>query len=96
MLPAVTGMLILAVAIGIGRFAFTPLLPMMQQDYQLSLQAASWLAAANYIGYFLGAFSAVWLRYSAPLMILSALAMIALSTLAMGLVTTLPRRRDSG
>jgi len=90
LLPAITGMLILAVAIGIGRFAFTPLLPMMQQDYHLSLQAAAWLAAANYIGYFLGALSAVWLRFAAPLMIFIALIIIALSTLGMGLVATLP------
>ena len=59
---ATAGMLTLAAAIGIGRFAFTPVLPMMQKDLGLSLQAAGWLASANYAGYFVGALSAVWLR----------------------------------
>lgn len=40
---------------GIGRFAFTPLLPMMLHDGLLDLQGGSWLATANYLGYFVGA-----------------------------------------
>jgi acyl-CoA synthetase (AMP-forming)/AMP-acid ligase II len=40
---------------GIGRFAFTPLLPMMLHDGVIELPAASWLATANYVGYWLGA-----------------------------------------
>ena len=45
----------LAVAMGIGRFAFTPLLPMMLHDGVIDLHAASWLASANYLGYLAGA-----------------------------------------
>ena len=45
----------LAVAMGIGRFAFTPLLPLMQQDAGLTLVQGGWLATANYAGYFAGA-----------------------------------------
>jgi Uncharacterised MFS-type transporter YbfB len=52
---ALAGLLSLAVAMGIGRFAFTPLLPMMLHDGVLDLQGASGLATANYIGYWLGA-----------------------------------------
>jgi hypothetical protein len=52
---AVGGMVALAVAMGIGRFAFTPILPMMLHDGVVDLPAASWLASANYIGYLLGA-----------------------------------------
>ena len=48
-------MLSLAVAMGIGRFAFTPLLPMMLNDAVIDLAAASALATANYLGYWLGA-----------------------------------------
>lgn len=51
----VAGMVSLAVAMGIGRFAFTPLLPMMLADGTVQLAGASWLASANYLGYLLGA-----------------------------------------
>ncbi len=47
---ALAGLAALAVAMGIGRFAFTPLLPMMQQDAGLSVAAGGWLASANYAG----------------------------------------------
>ena len=52
---ALAGMVALAVAMGIGRFAFTPLLPMMLHDGVLDLASASWLASSNYLGYLLGA-----------------------------------------
>ena len=52
---ALAGMLSLATAMGIGRFAFTPLLPMMLHDGVIDLLGASWLATANYIGYLVGA-----------------------------------------
>jgi MFS family permease len=52
---ALCGLLALAVAMGIGRFAFTPLLPMMLADQVIALPAASWLATANYLGYLVGA-----------------------------------------
>ncbi|MFT4991648.1 MAG: MFS family permease [Polaromonas sp.] len=52
---AVAGMVSLGVAMGIGRFAFTPLLPMMLNDGVIDLPAASWLASANYVGYLVGA-----------------------------------------
>lgn len=50
-----TGLIGLAVAMGIGRFAFTPLLPLMQHDAGLTLVQGSWLATANYVGYLAGA-----------------------------------------
>ena len=52
---ALAGMVSLGVAMGIGRFAFTPILPMMLADGVLDLPAASWLASANYLGYLVGA-----------------------------------------
>ena len=45
----------LAAAMGIGRFAFTPLLPMMLHDGVVNLATGSWLATANYAGYLAGA-----------------------------------------
>ena len=70
---------------GIGRFAMTPILPMMQEE-GLSLSAGGWLAAANYFGYLAGALSTLWLRLAPSAAIRAALLAIGLSTLAMGLV----------
>jgi len=81
---ALTGLLALAVAMGIGRFAFTPILPMMQVDAGLSLTAGGWLASANYLGYLLGALSAMALRVQATTAIRAGLVTIGISTLAMG------------
>jgi MFS family permease len=68
---AAAGAVALAVAMGIGRFAFTPLLPMMLADGVVDLHAASWLASANYLGYLFGAlFCALrpwkWMRGRRP------------------------------
>jgi MFS family permease len=52
---ALASLAALAVAMGIGRFAFTPILPMMLHDGVVDLHAASWLASANYVGYLTGA-----------------------------------------
>ncbi|HYW57936.1 MAG TPA: YbfB/YjiJ family MFS transporter [Polaromonas sp.] len=62
-------MLALATAMGIGRFAFTPLLPMMLSDGVIDLPSASWLASANYLGYLVGALLCtfqpwIWKRFS--------------------------------
>jgi len=59
----------LAVAVGLGRFAFTPLLPMMLHDGLLDLRQASWLASSNYLGYLLGALACAlqpWLWRQLP------------------------------
>ncbi|MFZ5557776.1 MAG: YbfB/YjiJ family MFS transporter, partial [Pseudomonadota bacterium] len=81
---AVGGLLALAAAMGIGRFAFTPVLPMMRADAGLSLAAAGWLASANYVGYFVGALAAVWLRIAPGALVRGSLVAIALLTAAMG------------
>jgi hypothetical protein len=52
------GIAALAVAMGIGRFAFTPLLPLMLRDGTLDASAGTEWAAANYAGYLLGALTA--------------------------------------
>ena len=49
------GILALVLCIGVARFAYTPLLPLMQQQAGLSDLAAGWLAATNYMGYMSGA-----------------------------------------
>jgi len=82
---ALAGFLSLAVAMGIGRFAFTPILPMMQSGAGLSLAGGAWLASANYVGYLVGALSAIGLRLGAAGAIRAGLLTIALTTLAVGL-----------
>ncbi|HEX4300760.1 MAG TPA: YbfB/YjiJ family MFS transporter [Gammaproteobacteria bacterium] len=81
---ALSGLLILAVAMGIGRFAFTPLLPMMEKDAGVSIALGGWLAAANYVGYLLGAVSAIRLRFPPVRIIIVSLAAVVLFTAGMG------------
>ncbi|HYB42272.1 MAG TPA: YbfB/YjiJ family MFS transporter [Candidatus Methylomirabilis sp.] len=81
---AATALTALGVAMGIGRFAFTPILPMMQQDAGVSVAQGAWLASANYLGYLLGALSALILRARPATAIRSGLVVIGLATLAMG------------
>jgi predicted MFS family arabinose efflux permease len=80
---AVAGLLALALAQGIGRFAFTPILPMMQGDAGVSLAEGGWLAAANYLGYLVGALWAMVQRARADHAIRASLAITAGATLAM-------------
>jgi len=77
------GWLALVIAMGIGRFAFTPMLPMMQADRGVSVAAGGWLASANYLGYFVGALGAVYIRIGAVTAIRWSLAFISGVTLAM-------------
>src|SRR5437899_10651012 len=82
---ALAGGLSLAVAMGIGRFAFTPMLPLMIQGGELDIAAGGWLAAANYAGYLIGAMTAARLKWSAARLCTIALLLTALLTAAMAL-----------
>lgn len=59
---ALSGFLALVVAMGIGRFAFTPQVPLMIAEHQFDLTGAGIVAAANYLGYLAGAFDAMRAR----------------------------------
>ncbi|MRT42119.1 YbfB/YjiJ family MFS transporter [Enterobacteriaceae bacterium RIT702] len=59
---ALSAFLSLVVAMGIGRFAFTPQVPLMIYDHQLTLPSASLVAALNYLGYLFGSFDAMRAR----------------------------------
>ncbi|MEN5044836.1 MFS transporter [Pseudomonas koreensis] len=50
----------LMMAMGIGRFALTPQLPHLLSEGQVDLTAAGLIAAANYLGYLLGAVDAMF------------------------------------
>ena len=76
-------MVALAVAMGIGRFAFTPLLPLMQTDSGVSLIEGGWLASANYLGYLIGALLAGY-AFREPLQLLkTGLALVVITTFMM-------------
>jgi predicted MFS family arabinose efflux permease len=49
------GVISLVLMLGIARFAYTPLLPLMQQQAGLGTAEGGWLAAINYMGYLSGA-----------------------------------------
>lgn len=81
---ALYGLLALALAMGIGRFAFTPLLPMMQDENLLSIEAGGVLASIHFWGYAAGAFLlAPFLSSLADRGLFWALLFVGLTTLAM-------------
>lgn len=93
---ALAGLVSLAVAMGIGRFAFTPLLPIMLAERSVTLATASLLASANYLGYLLGALACtfqpwIWRRLgwaagvNGPGLVRGGLAATTLLTLGMAL-----------
>jgi Uncharacterised MFS-type transporter YbfB len=91
---ALAGLVSLAVAMGIGRFAFTPLLPIMLAERSVDLAGASLLASANYFGYLVGALALtfqpwIWRRFgrassvNGPRLVRGGLVATALLTLGM-------------
>ncbi len=82
---AMSGMLALVLAMGVGRFAYTALLPQMLEEGLLSHARGAWLAGANYAGYLLGALWTALSRRANPVpRLLGALVASVLTTLAMG------------
>ncbi|RWK42315.1 YbfB/YjiJ family MFS transporter [Mesorhizobium sp.] len=88
---AFAGMIALAVAMGIGRFVYTPILPGMMQELGLTPADAGWIASANYLGYLVGALAAVggWAHGRERLLMLAGLAATAVLTGLMGLADTM-------
>ncbi|MBC7605022.1 MAG: YbfB/YjiJ family MFS transporter, partial [Ramlibacter sp.] len=84
------GLLSLAAAMGIGRFCFTPMLPLMIGAGQLDVAGGGWVAAANYAGYLVGAITAARLGWTATRLAGIALLLTALLTASMAGVTTVP------
>jgi MFS family permease len=77
----------LVVVHALGRFAYTPLLPLFLSDGLFNLQQGAQLATWNYIGYLLGALLAVALATPARMRVALPLALLgnALLTLLQGL-----------
>ncbi|MFJ8387869.1 YbfB/YjiJ family MFS transporter [Streptomyces sp. NPDC094438] len=84
--------LAMAVAMGVGRFVFTPILPMMEHQAQVTASDGASIATANYLGYLLGALAAGFIpalirsRATLPLCLAALVATLA----AMPLSTAVP------
>jgi predicted MFS family arabinose efflux permease len=89
---AVGGFIAMAAAMGIGRFVYTPILPFMAEGIGLTKPQAGLIASANFLGYLLGALAAAspFLPGGKRGWFIAGLAGSALSTAAMGLVSTVP------
>ncbi|SAL35428.1 YbfB/YjiJ family MFS transporter [Caballeronia humi] len=75
---------VLAVALGVGRFAFTPLLPMMLASGAIDIRHGGWLASFNYAGYFVGALSCAAISADPAKMVRGGLVATVVLTFAMG------------
>ena len=83
------GIFSLILVLGVARFSYTPLLPLMQQQAGLGVAEAGWLAAINYAGYLSGALIASLISDLVLKDRLYRIGMVVavLSTVVMGLTT---------
>lgn len=84
---ALAGLVSLAIGNGIGRFVFTPILPLMMEALGLTPAEAGLIASANYAGYLAGALlgATSWLRGSPKAWLVGGLIGSAVTTAMVGL-----------
>lgn len=78
------GILFLIIAMGISRFAYTPILPLMKDAIGFSTKTAGYLASSNYIGYLAGAILAGIVRGNKKSILLWSVIINIFSILFMG------------
>ena len=61
---AIAGICAVALALGIGRFSYTPILPFMRESLDLSSSQAGIIGSWNYFGYLLGSFAILFPFFS--------------------------------
>lgn len=85
------GMVTMAAVMGIGRFVYTPILPVMVEALGLTKSQAGLIASANYVGYLVGAIVAMAnVPGGKRRWFLGALVASVSTTAAMAVVDTLP------
>jgi MFS family permease len=89
---ALAGALLLAAALGIGRFAYTPLLPPMQETLGWTVSQSGDVASVNFLGYLLGALaaSAFAQRPGRRLWLLVAMILSGITTAAGAVIVSFP------
>jgi len=81
---AFTGFIALALAMGVGRFAYTPLLAMMRAEDAITVEDGGWIAGLHFLGYLMGAYCAARVPLSPRTVLRTSLAVIGIATAAMG------------
>lgn len=81
----------LAAGMGVGRFVYTPILPLMHAQAGLTTDAGAHLATANYVGYFLGALAGTLL----PALVRSRAMLRGALVLLIGTLAAMPATRDT-
>ncbi|TCM96465.1 putative MFS family arabinose efflux permease [Paenibacillus sp. BK033] len=74
------GVAAMMIAMGIGRFAFTPMLPIMMDHHLFSASGAGYLASSNYLGYLIGAFILTFMRIKNRSLLLFAGIIVSIGT----------------